>query len=276
MRNIETFNNQYYPINFKGINEDFCNDFISFLFNDEGLSQNSVWTRIKIIRTFLNAANKKNIIEKSMYVNLKVKPFEPQLTYLTKNNLQQIIDADLSESKRLDKIRDRGLVSCYTAMRFSDVSKLDASKHIQVLTKDGKEIEVIRFMQGKQKRGVLIPLHPDVKAILNKHGGQLPKIGVQQANKNVRLFCKEAGIDEVVTIIRDVKGVPTEFTMPKWQAMNTRACRATAATNLYKEGVPIESIMRFGDWKTMKVFMRYVRLAEIEHTSIVANSDFFK
>jgi len=131
-------------------------------------------------------------------------------------------------------------------------------------------------MQGKGRRSVMIPLHPDVKRILHKHGGKLPTISIQKANPNVRALCKFVGIDQMVTIVKDVRGIPTEFTMPKWEAMNTHACRATAATNLYKEGVPIETIMKFGDWKSRKVFMRYVRLAENEHTSIVANSDYFK
>jgi len=135
IRNITTFNDKYYQIKFSNIDNDFCNDFITFLFNDEELGQNTVWTRVNVSRTFLNAANDKGKIDKEKYKGLRVKEFVPQLTYLNKDDLQKIKEADLSNDLKLDKIRDRVLVSCYTAMRFSDVSKLDAEKHFNLQIK---------------------------------------------------------------------------------------------------------------------------------------------
>ena len=137
-------------------------------------------------------------------------------------------------------------------------------------------MDAIRFMQSKTKQVVTIPLHPFVKEAIERNGGILPPLSQQKSNKYLKELCQLAGIDSPVTIVRNKAGKTVSETLPKWNAVTTHTLRATAATNLYKMGVPPKTIMKFGGWRDEKVFQRYIRLVDEEHTVIVAKSDYFK
>lgn len=68
-----------------------------------------------------------------MRINLKkfgIPDVESEKIALTQNELDEIAALDLSSNPRLDKVRDRFLIACYTGLRFSDFMKLNKN-HIQ-------------------------------------------------------------------------------------------------------------------------------------------------
>ena len=275
LNQLKWFAESYYVTTWRNLTERWFDDFLDFSYNVRGHSVNTVARNIKILKTFLHQAVKAGHTANQAFTAFSVKEEPPVLTYLTPEELDALYRLDLSGNEKLAWSRDRAIVSGFTAMRFSDVGKLTDAHFVRIPTREGK-IDGIRFMMGKTSDVVVIPLHPYVKEIFERHGGRLPVVGNKEANESIKEACRLAGIDSQVAIIRNKAGRQVEEVMPKWKAVTTHTFRATAATNLYRAGVPPKTIMKFGGWKTRDVFERYIKLADEEHAVIVAKSSYFK
>ncbi|MCB9291576.1 MAG: site-specific integrase [Lewinellaceae bacterium] len=274
-KHLKWFAERYYPTSWDNIDENWFNDFQDYSYNVQNHSVNTVVKHIKILKTFLHQAVKAGHTSNRAFTSFSMREEPPVLTYLTPDELEALYRIDLSANHRLARVRDRAIVSGYTAMRFSDVDRLTDAHFVTIPAREGR-IDGIRFMMSKTADIVTIPLHPYVKEIVERYGGRLPVISNQKANDYIKEACRIAGIDSPVTLVRNRGGKKVDEVMPKWQAVTTHTFRATAATNLYRAGVPPKTIMKFGGWKTREVFERYIKLADEEHAVIVAQSSYFK
>ncbi|MEP5942352.1 tyrosine-type recombinase/integrase, partial [Maribacter dokdonensis] len=109
-------------IDFESITLEFYNSYVAYLTFDSNLSSNTVGKHIKTLKTFLNEAT-----ERGFNTNLefkkkkfKVTKEESDTIYLSLAELKQIENTDLTNSPRLDRIRDLFLIGCFTGLRFSD------------------------------------------------------------------------------------------------------------------------------------------------------------
>lgn len=193
--------------------------------------------------------------------------------YLTMDELKRI--AELKLSGFLENTRDCFLIGCYTGLRYSDYSNV-SSANIQKV--DNMDVIVIVTQKTNQK--VYIPIHPFIRAVLEKNGGQFPKASSnQKTNEGVKKICKLAEIDQKI-ILTEYKGgrnKRTDQEVEKWELVSSHTARRTFATNMYLSGdVPTRSIMAITGHKTEKSFMLYIVLDSQEHSSIVSLSKFFK
>ncbi|MCB0578635.1 MAG: site-specific integrase [Phaeodactylibacter sp.] len=270
------FSESYYPLRWDNINLEWFDHFQDYSFNVKGHSNNTLVKHIKILKSFMKRAVQAGLTDNMACQGFKVKEDVPVLTYFTMQEVERIRALDLAGNERLAKMRDRAIVGAFTGMRFSDLDQLTVEHFTSIRDREGKKVDAIRFMQSKTKQVITIPLHPFVKETIERNGGVLPSLSHQKSNKYLKELCQLAGIDSPVTIVRNKAGQTVSETLPKWDAVTTHTLRATAATNLYKMGVPAKTIMKFGGWRDEKVFQRYIRLADEEHTVIVAKSDYFK
>ena len=275
LKHLNWFAGHYYPTTWNNINEDWFNDFLDYSYNVQDHSVNTVVKHIKILKTFLHQAVKAGYTSNTAFTSFSIKEEPPVLTYLTSEELEALYRLDLSGNERLARVRDRAIVSGFTSMRFSDVDRLTNAHFVKIPTREGR-IDGIRFMMSKTSDIVTIPLHPYVNEIIERYGGRLPVISNQKANDYIKEACRIADINSPVTLVRNRSGKKIDEVMPKWQAVTTHTFRATAATNLYRAGVPPKTIMKFGGWKTREVFERYIKLEDEEHAVIVAQSSYFK
>lgn len=261
-------------ITFESIDLDFYYDYSAFLTNDLNLATNSIGKHIQILKTFLNAATDAGVNKTFGFKSsrFKVVNEESDSIYLTEQELTDIYNFDLSNNKRLEKVRDLFIVGSWTGLRFSDMTQL-SSDHI----KDGfLEIET-------QKTGekVVIPIHSIVKEIFQKYSAEygkpvpsaisnakmneyLKEIGKEMAAKNTDISLNQ---DVITTITRGGKKVSTRD--KKYDLITTHTARRSFASNLFLDGVPALTIMKITGHKTERAFLKYIKITLNENAKIL-------
>lgn len=93
--------------------------------------------------------------------------------YLTEEEIDRLYNLDLSGkgNEHLELARDVFLVGCWTALRYSDYSRINKD-HI---TTTGKGVKVIRIKTQKTGEPLDIPIRPELDDILSKYDYTLPK-----------------------------------------------------------------------------------------------------
>ncbi len=243
-------------LDFEDINQTFMEGFVAYL---QSLNQatNTIGTKIKCIKTLMRNAYEQGYTTNTRFQYIKGQAEESDNVALTEEELQLIVDLDLTDNQRLAKTRDVFLVGCWTGLRFGDVGRL-RKEHIG---DDG----IITITQSKTDDPVCIPLHPLVKEILERYDYQLPIISNQKFNEYIKEVCLLAGIEKpfVKSITRG--GVKQSTVYPKWQLVSSHTARRSFATNLYLAGFPSISIMSVTGHRTETAFLKYIKVSRAEH-----------
>ncbi|WP_315820979.1 site-specific integrase [Paraflavitalea speifideaquila] len=206
----------------------------------------------------------------------------PQDVYLTENELQTIAGIDLSDRTQyitiqqgqngeektvkvhyhtLDRVRDLFMIGCYTGLRVSDYNNIKPH-HIK-----GKYIDLYQRKTGER---VVIPIHNTVKTIIAKYGGQTPpKISDQKINQYIKEICKLAEITETIEKQQTKGGEKVASVLEKWQLVTSHTARRSFATNMTKQGIPIQLIMKITGHKKESVFLKYIKLSALEYAEIL-------
>jgi len=177
------------------INHDFLLRFETFL-QEKGIGDGGIGTHHKVLRVVLNYGIRKKLILENPYVNFKVKRGQPRFISLSEQQIKSIqslaIPYDKTKlGKGLELTRDLFLFSCYTALRFSDVSSL-TKEHIIGAS-------YLRVRQNKTGATVEIPLLKRSIEIIDKYisndSEQLfPRISNQAANRYLKDIAKMCNI----------------------------------------------------------------------------------
>lgn len=257
-------------LTFKNVDIDFYNSFVKYLTN-LGLSQNTIGTRIKILKTIIRNADERDIEVSKDYLKRSFsKPHEEtEKVYLNEAELNTIYKlCDLP--KYLDSVRDTFLIGCYTGLRYSDLSRL---------TKDNITTEnTIQIKVEKSKGGQIIdiPIHPHVRQIFEKYDYSLPaKISNQKYNDYIKLVVKQAEIDEPITREQRIKGMIATTTTPKYDLVTSHTARRSFATNAFLADVPVLAIMKITGHKTETSFMKYIKMSSKDNAMKLQSHRFF-
>jgi len=255
-------------LTFGRIDIDFHDNFVQFL-QSKKYAPNTIGTRIKVLKTFMNVA-----YERNLHTNLdfKKRAFdkpkeETTAVYLNEKELDAIHRLDYSNNKAYDRVRDWFLIAAYTGLRFSD---------LQRLTRDDIQDGAITSKTVKTGTMVSIPLHTIVKSILEKYDYTLPKlINNHKFNEYIKEVAKDAGIDEPV-IIEETKGhLKSKTTEKKYNLISAHTARRSFATNAYIAGVPAIQIMKMTGHKTEKAFLGYIKISASENAKKLQLHPFF-
>lgn len=255
-------------LSFEQIDIDFHNDFITYL-QARNYAPNTVGTRIKILKTFMNEA-----YERGIHSNLdfKKKAFskpkeDTSAIYVTENELDKMYKLDLSKDKKLEQVRDWFLIGAYTGLRFSDLSRL---------SKDNLSQDNITIQTQKTGTTVVIPLHSTIKKILMKYHYHLPKmISNEKFNEYIKEVSKQAKINDSI-LVEETKGtLKTKKTEKKYNLISAHTARRSFATNAFLAGIPPIQIMKITGHKTEKSFMIYIKISEQENAKKLQLHPFF-
>jgi len=259
-------------LNFEDINMDFYYDYVKY-YSDKNYANNSIGKQIKSLkailsRSFDDGIHHNDIFKKSGFKTLKS---DVDNVYLTENELKAMYELDLSSKPHLDVARDIFLCGCYTALRYSDYSRIKP-EHI-VNMDEGLFIDMIT---KKTKYRVIIPVKPLVKNILEKYNNLLPKSYEQKINKYIKEIGLLAGIDEKVEV-KNIRGSKTMIDyIPKHRLIMTHTARRTGATLLYKARVDSISIMKITGHKTEKSLLKYIKISDEENAIKLTKNSFFQ
>lgn len=194
----------------ENINYQFINDFDLFLLNRKSkdnkilMERNTINKHHSRLRTMIIRAIKEGYINKSPYVDFKLKNTPSKRTFLTQEELDEIIKHDLGGNESLKRVRDIFVFSVYTGLRFEDAQKLTIDR----IVKDKKGNHTLQIMQEKTSEPVSIPLLKPAINIVVKYKDSperkvfrnvLPKITNQKLNVYLKTIADLAGITKTLS-----------------------------------------------------------------------------
>ena len=114
---------------FSEITPDFIDGFQRWLRTKQGNDTNTIHTKMRVLRNYLNVAIRKGIISENPFTRVKLKKASTSRVFLNPEELK--ILWDLYESRKLteakQKILRHFLFMCFTGLRISDMKQLTAS-----------------------------------------------------------------------------------------------------------------------------------------------------
>jgi integrase len=226
-------------IYFEDITFELLNDFDVFLRNikityknapPKKLMQNTIWKYFKNMKTYVNLAINKDLMNVQQYPfrKFKVKQGESTKVFLTPEEIDQMQDLVLTgENLKHQYIKDLFMYSVYTGLRFSDVLSMQKRELIAI----GGNTWLIKKME-KTDESVRIPIYTIFNGkpieIINKYNRFdtvfcFEQITNQYANRTLKILSGLAGIDKVITF---------------------HTARHTTATYLLYKGVSLTTVQK--------------------------------
>lgn len=220
-------------------NEEISKAWIDFLKNTPSTKTNNLMCQSTLrgyhqkTITVLNHASRKGLNVNTEWIrSIRIPRVKTFAVFLTEAEIQRIAALHLSPS--LGRIRDKFILGCCTALRYSDLSRL-TPEHF---TDD----DTIRIVTQKTKEQVEIPIHYLVRRIMQRDPSLSflsYKCSLSFFNKEIKRICKLAGINQKILVERVQGGACTRKICPKWQLVSAHTARRSAATNMYLHNIPI-------------------------------------
>jgi integrase/recombinase XerD len=228
------------------VNYDFINSYDLFLKQEYSLHKNTINKYHSRLRTVLLRAHSEGIIHSQPYSNFKLTTVKSDRLFLSQDDLNKIIQLDLSANKSLEKVKDIFIFSCYTGLRFNDAQVLTTANLTSFKNKP-----FLKFVQEKTRRIVDIPLLPSAKMIIEKYKNEperkvlnllLPKISNQKLNSYLK-------------VIRDLTGISGTLT-------HHMARHTFATTICLNNHMPIEDLSKLLGHSSLKTTSIYGRITQ--------------
>ncbi|WP_372752517.1 tyrosine-type recombinase/integrase [Labilibaculum sp.] len=239
--------------NVSDINPDFINLFDAFL-RKNNYSDNYIGTLSINLKTMCKNARKDGLNVSPNLDNITGVKEDTEKIILTFKEIEQIKKTSYKR-EALSNARDWLIIGCFTGQRVSDLLKLTKDN---IVFKSG--LQLIELTQIKTGKKISLPLHPEVKEILDKREGYFPyKISDVKFNLYIKEVCKLAGIDQLINgskinpkTKRKEKGV-----YPKYELITSHTCRRSFASNYYGD-IPTPLLMSATGHATEKKFLIYI------------------
>lgn len=256
-------------ITFENIDTTILKQFRNFLIDVKGMNNTTVAKQLSTLKTLLNYARTEYKINVNQdYRDFKVsrKDANHEVIVLTKEEFQSLINLDLSENKRLDKVRDIFVFSCATGLRFSDLQDLKR-EHIR----NGS----IKKTAVKTNQALDIPLNKISENILEKYKVQyrpLPLISGQKLNEYLKEVGEKAGIDTPIEKVREYGTKTKSETFKKYELMSIHMGRRTFATLSLEKGIASQDVMAMTGHTPYASFKRYVHVSSERKQAVMAKA----
>ena len=229
-------------------------------------SVNYIGSVIKKLKTVMSEGYKLKYHTNTDYHLFKSPTEQADTVYLTKDEVGRLWELDLNDELEA-KVRDLFLLGCYTAMRFSDYSRL----RLENIRRG-----MIYFTQQKTGGAVVLPASPKVVVILKRNGGVAPMVGQEVLNRKIKEICFKARIFEKVECTKSKGDRKVTELVEKYTLVSSHTARRTAATLLYQSGVPASQVMMITGHKDETSFFKYIRTTKEQNAQMLANNPFFK
>lgn len=235
----------------------FFDDFRNYCFEEKKYLNNYFAKIINNIKACMNWAKDRNLHNNTNFEKFKAHEENIEVVYLTKDELFHFYNYKF-ESKKLAKVRDIYCFSCFTGLRYSDLSNLKPS-HIYE--------DIIKLNVEKTRdKDQIIPLSKYAKSILTTYKDTqfypLPMISSQKLNQYIKEACKVAEINSQVTISRYSGKSKIEKTVPKHELLTLHTARKTFVTNSLVLGMNQMIVRSITGHKSDSAFRKYVKVAD--------------
>ncbi|EQB90974.1 phage integrase SAM-like domain-containing protein [Elizabethkingia anophelis] len=242
------------------IDLNFHNGFVNFLKDVHNYGNTTIEKQLSTIKQYVREASQKGYkispeIESSSFT---IKKDEVIDTYLNEAEIDLIYNYDLSDNKRLDSVRDLFITGLWTGLRISDLKRINSfdMSHNRIKISETEKTDTF----------VEIPIHSQLRQILEKREGVLPEISDQRFNEYVKELCELVGINEV--ILGGLRNPETnrkeKGNYPKFKLISSHTCRRSFVSNHYGK-LDDKTIMAITGHKSHSQFLDYVKTSKREH-----------
>jgi integrase len=216
---------------------------------------------LRTLKSFLHWSLSKGYHSFTAFIDTKFKTVKAG-SHITLNDddIAAIQALDLPNNSLLDKARDLMIFQLSTAQRVTDVLKFNPEN-----VRNG----LWRFVIGKNKRVHSIALRDDALQVLAKYNGTLPKMNRVEYNRKLKELARMAGINELVTLVKYVKGNPVEVTKPKYEFLSSHTLRRTTITQLSQLGISDSQIAKLSGHQSMSALARYNQSSATEIKELI-------
>ncbi|SDE48540.1 tyrosine-type recombinase/integrase [Riemerella columbipharyngis] len=242
------------------INNAFRNKFVEWL-NKQSYSVQTQTKYLKDIKMLCRFSETEHNISKEV-LNWKINRNPDNITKgLYFSFIQLSILENLPLTGSLDNARDWLIISCYTALRVSELLSLDVNNIIEVDKR--KYIKVIERKNINTATGGVkyTPLIPKILKIMDKRGGKFPEaVSEQYYNRQIKKVCKIAGFDKMVESAKTKNtgngNRRIEGKYPFYDLVTSHIGRQTAVT-LFSQYIAPETLQLMTNHQSMEMLNHY-------------------
>ena len=248
------------------IDLDFHRDFIHYCKSKLKLSNNTIGAVIAKIKVFCKNIEFDGLPISPLYKHEKfyTPNNETHHIYLSNDEIHKILNHDFKNSEKLDNARDLFVIALRTGLRVSDIKMLTVENFLG---------DIINITMKKTKRNLSIPVHPDIKKVLKKRDGQLPRIiSSQKFNKYIKVVVQECEINQKTHGTKKDKETNRnkEGYYEKWELITSHTGRRSLATNMYLDRIEPEMAMKATGHSTVKQYLDYVKASYDDHIALIS------
>ena len=245
------------------LKEDFFTSLIIYFRNNHNLYDNTVARYISVIKTFLRWCLKKGYSPPIYFQDVKVKKHETDDIALTMAEVELFTKADLTPAQ--DRCRDLFLIGVYSGQRWSDYSVFDKT--------DVRDNVIVKRAK-KTSTNSYIPLHKELKVILDKYDWELPQISQQKFNIHLKAIGKKLKINDKIKFTHSKGNLKEEEIKEKWELITSHTARRTYITLAAENNIPDHTIMDITgirDSGTLKKYKKSNKESNVELTKKLFN-----
>ncbi|MGB5819827.1 MAG: site-specific integrase [Saonia sp.] len=230
----------------KNVDLTFIKGFEYFLKVTKACNHNSALKYVNNFKKIVRMAVAHDWISKDPFYNYKAQFKTVEREFLTKDELQRLIDKDI-DGDRLGIVRDMFVLCCFTGLAYIDIQTLTPDEIYQ--NKEGGFY--IKSKRSKTDTGFTIPLLPTAVTIIEKYKNHprvvnknfvIPVLSNQKSNAYLKEIADRCDIKKNLT---------------------THLARHTFATTVtLTNGVPIETVGKMLGHKNLRTTQHYAKIID--------------
>jgi integrase len=245
------------------INRRWYADFKHFCEQKKKHQVNTFARNLGLLKTFLGYCLEEGHTKNDQFKKFVVKREVTHQEVLDMNEVKRMYAFDLSENKRLERVRDVFILGCLTGMRYSDYKRIKRENIVN---------DVIRMREVKDKSKTLeIPLSSWAKEILEKYNYNLPVISEQKFREYIKEAARLVGFTEQVIKASRIGNTIKEESIRRCDLISTHTARRTFITIMKNKGVPDKVIMKITGHRSLSSFHRYYRPNDEDVSNFMKN-----
>jgi integrase len=262
LKKLEVFESHFKAkLKFTDLDLTFHKNFLHFINVVEKIGINTTGKYITTIKAFAREALLLGLpVHKEInHPNFFVPKEKTEDIYLKDKEINLIYKHDFKNDERLENARDLFIIGLRTGLRISDFLRLK-----QTNIKDG----FIEIETQKTGQEVVIPMHWQVKEILEKRNSFPEKISDQKFNLYIKEVAELSGLNELTigSKVNSETNRKEKGTFLKHELITSHICRRSFASNLYGE-LPNMVIMGITGHKTEAQFLKYIKITPKENAN---------
>jgi len=243
---------------------------IGFFRDVENLSENTVGRYLKTVKTIVLDARKEGLETNPQIEAFKGYTVEIPKVTLSFDELERVKQASMPNETH-ERAKDWLILGCYMGQRVSDLLRVNTAMMERI-----EGYDFIVLTQQKTGKTVQIPIHSEVRAILDKREGEFPDSfanTIQSAaalfNRYIKEVCRLAGLNEKTegNLYNEDSKRYDNGHFEKWKLVSSHICRRSFATNFYSDRkYPTPLLMNITAHSTEKQFLEYIGKKPIDYS----------